>query len=307
MGRIPRILAADQFGQDTRYASMNIHGDNDNGHGPGSLSWNRQGKPIAGMPHPVAMYHKLFSSDTMSLEERQALLADDRSALDTVLADARSMKKGLTKTDIDKLDEYFDSIRELEIRLAKDEQWMNVPKRKPTDPVKEPKPSLEGAPAVEIVYDLMLAAMQVDASRVFTYRMPGDSFAASIGSSFSAHNLSHHAGGERTEDSKRRDITHAKLIAKFIDKMKATKEADGSSLFDNVTLAFGSNLRKVHSLNNCPTLVAGGGSGFSHGRHLVMENKTPLCNLWLSMLRGSGVNVNGFGDATGMVDELFEA
>lgn len=79
-------------------------------------------------------------------------------------------------------------------------------------------------------------------------------------------------------------------------------------MLDNVALTFGSNLRSKHSLNNCPTLIAGGGAGFKQGRHLVMkEEKTPLCNLWLSTLRGSGVNADTFGDATGVIDELFEA
>ena len=301
-------VAAAQFGLETRYTSLHMDPGSDlTGHGPGSISWNRQGKPILGLPHPVALYHKLFSSDTLPLEQRQALLADERSALDTVLENAKSMKKGLTKTDIDKVDEYFDSIREIEIRIAKDEQWLTVPKKHPTQNIKEPAPSLEGAPAVEMVYDLMVAAMQVDASRVFTYRLPSDSFCESIGSSYTAHNLSHHNGPDTIRDSKLRDQTHAKLIAGFIDRLKKTKEADGSSLFDHVTLTFGSNLRLTHSLNNCPTLVAGGGAGFKHGRHLVMENKTPLCNLWLSALRGSGVQVDTFGDANGVINELFEA
>ena len=173
-----------------------------------------------GLPHPVALYHKLFSSDTLPLEQRQALLADERSALDTVLENAKSMKKGLTKTDIDKVDEYFDSIREIEIRIAKDEQWLTVPKKHPTQNIKEPAPSLEGAPAVEMIYDLMAAAMQVDASRVFTYRLPSDSFCESIGSSYTAHNLSHHNGPDTIRDSKLRDQTHAKLIAGFIDRLK---------------------------------------------------------------------------------------
>ena len=68
----------------------------------------------------------------------------------------------------------------------------------------------------------------------------------------------------------------------------------------------GSNLSSVHSLKNCPTVVTGGGSGFKQGRHLVMDNpKTPLCNLWLSILRGSGIQAESFGDATGVIDELF--
>lgn len=300
-------VAAAQFGRETRYTSLHMDGSDLLGHGAGSISWNQSGKPIQGLNNPVALYHKLFSGDSIPLEQRQAMLAEERSALDAVLSDARSVKNGLTKTDIDKLDEYFDSIRDIEKRIAKEESWLNVPKKRPTDAIKEPGEGLEGAPAVEIVYDMMVAAMQVDASRIFTYRLPSDSFCASIGSSYSAHNLSHYAGTERTKDSILRDQSHAKLIARLLDKLKATTEADGSSLLDHVALTFGSNLRSKHSLDNCPTLIAGGGAGFKQGRHLVMkEEKTPLCNLWLSTLRGSGVKAESFGDASGVIDELFK-
>ena len=301
-------VAAEQFGKETRYTSLHMDSSGDlTGHGPGSISWNRQGKPILGMPNPAAMFHKLFSGDSMPLEQRQALLAGEKSALDTVLSDARTVKKDLTKTDIEKLDEYFQSIREIEVRISKEEKWLHVPKKLPSNPVKEPQASLEGVPAVEMVYDLMLAAMQVDASRVFTYRLPSDAFCESIGSSYTAHNLSHFSGEERTGDAILRDQTHARLIGQFIKKLKASKEADGSSLYDNLTLTLGSNLRVTHSLNNCPTLIAGGGAGFNHGRHLVMEKETPLCNLWLSMLQGSGVEVDSFGDSHSTIEELFTA
>ncbi|SMP68979.1 Protein of unknown function [Neorhodopirellula lusitana] len=301
-------VAANQFGSETRYASLHLDGDDLGGHGTGSISWNQSGKPILGLQNPVALYHKLFSSDSIPFEQRQAMLSKERSALDTVLSDARSIKHGLTKTDVDKLDEYFESIRDIEKRIAKEESWLQVPKKTPPSSVKEPGEGLEGAPAVEAAYDLMVAAMQVDATRVFTYRLPADSFCASIGADNSAHNLSHYAGKELTGESIRRDQAHAKLLAHLIGKLKSANEADGSSLFDNVTVVFGSNLRTKHSLNNCPTLVAGGGAGFKHGRHLVMkEDKTPLCNLWLSALRGSGIQAESFGDSTGVIDELFEA
>ena len=301
-------VAAAQFGKETRYNSLHMDGSDLLGHGVGSISWNQNGKPILGLKNPVALYHKLFSGDSILLEQRQALLAEERSALDTVLADARSVKRNLTKTDIDKLDEYFESIRDIEIRISKEESWLHVPKKKPSQPVKEPGEGLEGSPAVAVAYDLMVAAMQVDATRVFTYRLPSDSFTASIGSSYSAHNLSHYAGTERTRDSILRDQEHAKLIAGLIDKLKASKEADGSSLLDHVALTFGSNLRTKHSLDNCPTLIAGGGAGFKQGRHLVMkEKKTPLCNLWLSTLRGAGVKADSFGDSTGLIDQLYVA
>lgn len=301
-------VAAAQFGKETRHNSLHMDGSDLLGHGTGSIAWNQNGKPIQGLKNPVALYHKLFSSDSIPLDQRQAMLAEERSALDTVLSDARSVKRGLTKTDIDKLDEYFESIRDIETRISKEKSWLHVPKKKPSLPVEEPGEGLEGAPAVEAVYDLIVAAMQVDATRVFTYRLPSDSFTASIGSNYSAHNLSHYAGTERTNDSILRDQSHARLIAGLIDKLKASKEADGSSLFDNIAITFGSNLRTKHSLDNCPTLIAGGGAGFKQGRHLVMkEKKTPLCNLWFSTLRGTGVNTDSFGDSTGVIEELLSA
>ncbi|MCM8535006.1 MAG: DUF1552 domain-containing protein [Lentisphaeraceae bacterium] len=304
--------AANEFGKHTRYNSMVLFGAGNSastGHGSGSISWNRQGKPIMGMPNPVAMYHKLFSADNMPLEQRKVLLKDNRSALDTVLLSAKSMRKRVTKTDKDKVDEYFDSIRELENRISKDEKWLEVPKKKPSRKLIEPSVSLEGAPEIEAAYDLMLAAMEVDACRVFSYQLPGDTFMTSIGSSFTAHAISHHNGSndERTRDSILKDSSHLKLVGKFIEKMKKTRDVDGRSIFDNTTLVLGSNLRVKHTLDNCPTFVTGGGSGFKHGRHIVMDKKTPLCNLWLSILKGSGIQTNSFGDSTGVIKELFYA
>ena len=92
------------------------------------MSWNRQGKPIAGLDTPVAAYHRLFSDEKTPLEQRQAMLKQKRSVLDTVLENARSMNGKLSKNDTDKLDEYFQSVRDIEIRLAKEEQWLDVPK-----------------------------------------------------------------------------------------------------------------------------------------------------------------------------------
>ena len=226
--------------------------------------------------------------------------------LDTVLADAKSVNRKLNKTDNQKLDEYFESVREIEVRLAKEEKWLSVEKKLPADPVNEPGESLEGYEEIRVMYDLMVAAMQVDATRVFTYRMPVNSLIASLGATMTAHSMSHYSEGERRDVSQSRDTAHAKLLAEFIDKLKASKEPDGSSLFDNCSITLGTNLSSVHSLTNCPTLVTGGGAGIKHGRHLVMsDKKTPLCNLWLSLLQGSGIAADSFGDSTEVIRELF--
>jgi len=303
-------VAAEVLGKETRFTSVQLtaKGSKEDGHGPGSsLAWNRSGKPVSGLDTPVAAFHRMFSSDDTPLEQRQQILDQQRSVLDTVLSDAKSVERKLNRTDGQKLDEYLQSVREIEIRLAKEEKWLGIEKKQPKNPLTEPG-EMEGVAEIRMMYDLMVAAMQVDATRVFTYRMPANSMIKSLGASMSAHSMSHYSHGERRTVSQKRDTTHAKLLSEFFDKLKASKEPDGSSLFDHCAISFGTNLSSVHTLKNCPTLIAGGGAGFTQGRHLVMDDpKTPLCNLWLSVLRGSGIAAEDFGDATGVIDELFEA
>jgi len=302
-------VAANVLGQDPRFTSLQFGCNNaeESGHGPGlSMAWNAKGKPMAGLNTPLAAYHKLFSGDNTSLEERQAMLKQKRSVLDTVLESARSMNGKLSTTDTGKLDEYLQSIRDIEVRLAKEEQWLEVPKTLPRDPLKEPPGEIEGYEEVKLMYDIMIAAMEVDATRVMSYRQPVDSFIQSLGATISAHNMSHYVNDSRKAVSKMRDAKQAELLAYFIGRLKASEQADGSSLYDHTTLSYGSNIETVHDLRNCPTVITGGGAGVKHGRHLVMKDpKTPLCNLWLSLLRGSGIEAESHGDSTGVIEELF--
>ena len=154
------------------------------------------------------------------------------------------------------------------------------------------------------MYDLIVAALQTDSTRVMTYRMPGQALLSSMGFTPSAHNVSHYSPGERMQASQARDKAHVDMLAGLIDKLKATKEADGSSLFDHVALAFGSNISSIHYLDNCPTVLTGGGANLKLGQHLVLSKDTPLCNVWLTMLRGVGIHAERHGDSTGMVKEL---
>ena len=300
-------VAAEVLGYDTRFTSIQLGCEDadQSGHGPGlSLAWNRQGKPMAGLNNPVAAYHRLFSEDKTPLAKRQAMLAQHRSVLDTVVEDAKSVSRGLNQADSGKLDEYLQSIRDIETRLSKEEQWLGVKKKLPADPVDEPIGDIAGHEEVKVMYDLMVAAMQVDATRVMTYRQSVDNFIKSLGATITGHNMSHYTSGERKEVSQARDIKQSELLAHFIDKLKASKEPDGSSLFDHISLSFGSNINSIHYLDNCPAIISGGGAGVKHGRHLVMDKGTPLCNLWLSLLQGTGVNVESHGDSTGVIREL---
>jgi hypothetical protein len=299
-------VVAEQFGRHTRFTSLQLNSkdNHESGHGPGlSLAWNRQGKPIAGIDTPLALFHKLFGDEAAPLKQRQRALAEQRSVLDAVLLEAKAIDGRLSADDRRKLDEYFQSIREIETRLAKDEAWMTRPK--PRAEVKQPPEEPDGIAETRLMHDLMIAALRTDSTRVITYRQPHWNLMKALDIDYHPHDVSHYIPGGRMEASQKRDRKMSELFAEFIDKLAATQESDGSSLLDNVSLSFGSNIRSIHSLDNCPTILAGGGGGVTHGRHLVLPAKqTPLCNLWLTLMQRLGIEVDSHGDSTGTLGEL---
>ena len=116
--------------------------------------------------------------------------------------------------------------------------------------------------------------------------------------------MSYDNPGERMEASQTRDAANADLLAGLIDKLKAVTEPNGSRLFEHTSIAFGSNISTVHNLTNCPTLLTGGGSRIKLRHHLVASKDTPLCNVWLTLLRGSGLKLERHGDSSGELKEL---
>lgn len=301
-------VAAAKLGLQTRFSSLQFNGSQTgdlSGHGPGlSMAWDVSGKPIGGQNGPVAAFHRLFAKDTTPIEQQRDMLAQKRSVLDTVVDNANSMRRGLSHYDNAKLEEYFQGIRDIETRLAKEEQWLGVPQ--PQSPMSEPKPGVDGREEIKLMYDIMVAAMQTDSTRVMTYRQPVNTLLTAMGIKVHPHDMSHYHTtlGEKLDASQRRDIAQSELLAGFIDKLKATKEADGSRLFDNVAVAYGSNIRTGHELTNCPTILTGGGAGLKLGQNIVVPKDTPLCNAWLSLLNGVGVEVERHGDSTGMLKEI---
>jgi len=301
-------VAAAQLGLATRFASLQLNGSenaDNSGHGPGlSMAWDVSGKPIAGQNGPLAAYSRLFVKDTTPIEQQQALLAEQRSILDTVLENARDLEKGLSTHDAAKLAEYLQGIRDIETRLSKDEQWLGVPQPKTNLP--EPTPGLAGREEIRLMYDIIVAAIQTDSTRVLTYRQPVSTLLTSLGITVAPHDMSHYHStmGEKLAASQQRDLAQSELLAGLLDKLKATIEADGSRLFDHVALAYGSNIRTEHNLDNCPTLLTGGGAGIKLGHNLVVPTNTPLCNAWLTLLHGIGVAAERHGDSTGVIQEL---
>jgi uncharacterized coiled-coil protein SlyX len=300
-------VAAAHLGGETRFSSIQLGTPDahDQGHGPGlSLAWDSRGKPVAGLDQPAALFHRLFSAEAVTLPELRLQLAQKRSVLDLLTAELRHLKRRLSAEDGSKVEEYAQSIRDIETRLAKEERWMAIPKVKA--PMDAPRDGLNGREEITVMYDLMIAAMQTDSTRVLTYRQPVNSLLRDLGISYTGHDLSHYepSQGDRMEFSQKRDAAQSALLAGFIDKLKAVKEPDGSRLFDHTVLGYGSNISAVHFLNNCPTILTGGGAGIRLGQNIVLPKDTPLCNVWLTLLRGLGVPVERHGDSTGPVGSL---
>lgn len=298
-------VAAEQFGRETRFTSLTFSNPGGEGGHGGSVSWNRLGKPVAEISDPVAVFHKLFSDEKTPLAQRQAELKRQQSVLDTVLDEVRDTSRGLNKEDADKLNEYLESIREIETRLATENQWLTVPKNRPAKTIAEPRSGMSGEQEMRLMYDLMVMAFQTDTTRVISYRQPVNSLLRSRGVNLDGHSMSHYDMGPRREASQTRDRAQSELLAHLIGRLKETREPDGSSLFDHTSVALGTNIRTIHYLDNCPTLLTGGGAGIKLGQNIVMSDpKTPLCNVWLTLLNGVGVNAKSFGDSTGPIEEL---
>ena len=296
-------LAAEHLGSETRLPSLSLSGE-----GPG-LSWTRTGAPVPAYTSPSKVFAKLFLPESPEEEKAQARrLADGRSILDDVAAEAKKLGTGLGSEDRGKLDEYATSVRDLEKRLAQDEIWFKKPK--PKVDVKQPTDIQQAADLIgrmKLLFDLTHLALETDSTRLITIMLGGSTNAPPIpGVSLGHHDLSHHGKDpNKLAQLKIVEVETMKVFRDFLAKLRGTKE-EGSTLLDRTTVFLGSNLGdgSSHAVKNLPVLVAGG--GFKHGQHLAFDpkNNYPLTNLYLSMLHRLGIESNEFSTAKGTMAGL---
>lgn len=296
-------FAAEHVGGETRFASLALSGEGF------SLSWTRSGAIVPSDSFPSSVFARLFIEgrpDEVAAQKRR--LRDGQSILDTVRDEARRMRPGLGASDREKLDEYFTSVRELEQRLVRGEEWAKKPKPKVS--VKPPVNNNNPADLVgrtRLMFDLIHLAIQTDSTRLITYLMQGASLVPPIaGVSLAHHDLSHH--GQDPSKLKQLAVVETekmRLFRDLLDKLRNTREGE-ATLLDRTTVFFGSNLGNAssHSSRNLPVIVAGG--GFRHGRHLAFDpvKPPPLSNLYVTLLQRLGVEADRFGSSTGTLSGL---
>lgn len=293
-------LIAEQIGTQTRFPSLVL------GTGSESMSWSASGVPLPAEPSPSNAFRQLFIEGTKAEVEAQVRgLKRGRSILDTVMGQAKKLHGELGKRDQEKLDEYFSAVRDLEGRLVQNESWVQRPKPKvDAKPPTDIQSRTDAIGRMNLMFDLIVLALQTDSTRTITLRLNGMNAVPEIeGVKNDWHNLSHHGQDEaKIEELKVIERAEFTALAGFLTKLKQTQE-NGRPLLDSAAVLFGSNLgnASAHSTANLPLLLAGG--GFKHGRHIAIDkDKHVFSNLFVSLAQRMGVETDKFGFSTGVLD-----
>ena len=321
-------LAARHLGEETLLPSLELslqgEGYFSNSLPRNAISWSAPDRPMAREIEPRAVFDRMFRPPSGGVT--------DRSVMDAVLVDARTLRGYTSKADQYRLDEYFESIRALERRIEFSEARSGQMRSDGalTDTMMTPTP---GIPAdhqsyVRLMLDLMIAAFQSDATRVATFMLDhGQSnryfdFIPAVQGTW--HALSHYqnASGKTEDDdgittwesveSKRAMYAevvrwHHTQVAYLLDRMKSIVEPTGGTLLDNSMILYGASLGdgNAHDANDLPTLLAGGGGGtITTGRYIENAEPTDLAGLHLSLLQRMGVEIDEFGTASAPMEGL---
>ncbi|MDA0809211.1 MAG: DUF1552 domain-containing protein [Planctomycetota bacterium] len=311
-------IAAKRLGQQTQLPSLelamdllNNAGQCDNGYAcvyQNNLSWSTPTTPLPAEAHPRLVFENLFGEGGTA-DDRRETLRRRASLLDSVTEEMKRFKLQLGTNDRGKVDDYFQSIREVERRIQRAEASVD----------ENPLPDLDrpvGVPAAyadhaRLMFDLQLLAFQGDITRVISFQLAREASTRTypeIGVPEPHHPISHH-GNNPDKLAKLAKINrfHVSLFAEFLQKMAATPEGNGS-LLDHSLYLYGSGMGDpdAHDHTDLPLIVAGGAAGnMRGGRHVTYEKHTPMANLHLTLLNKAGVEMDSFADSNGTADELF--
>lgn len=306
-------VAAQHMGHLTRFPSLELTCDTERGSGNCdsgyacayvyNVSWRSETTPLAAEANPRRVFERLFGSGTA--EERSKNLAlrqqTNRSILDFVREDARSLKAKLGKQDGRKVDEYLTSLRDIEERVIKFDQVAKLPSKNVAVPEGTPDPFGE---RMQVMYDMLVLAFQTDSTRVATLMIAHDGSNrrySEIGLARGHHDLSHHRGEKDGLDGIAQiDEFHMKYFAQFLEKLATSKDEDGNSILHNSMIVYcsGNADGNLHSHTNLPVILAGAGGGKLQTGRFHNVRSMPMSNMYLEMLEHTGVSaVDRFGDS----------
>lgn len=310
-------VAAQQIGRDCRLPSLELSmdllttvGNCDNGFAcvyQNNLSWSSPTTPLPAEANPRVVFERLFG-DGGSSADRLADLKRNASLLDWVSEDISRLRTKLGPGDRSKVNDYLDTVREVERRIQIAE---NRTADSPLPDVDRPT----GVPAAyadhaKLMFDLQTLALQGDVTRVITFQLARETSTRTypeIGVPDPHHPVSHHANDpEKMEKLAKINNYHVSLFAYYLEKLRSTRDGDGT-LLDHSLILYGSGMGNpdVHDHIDLPIVVAGGGAGHAAGaRHIRYKEPVPLANLHLTLLDRVGVRLDRFADSNGKIDDV---
>ena len=314
-------VIANAIGHKTRFSSLELTCDKvrkagqcDSGYSCAylyNISWRSATTPMTPESNPRAVFERLFGAGSSkerkeSYEQRKET---QKSILDFVLGDAKSLQRDLSYQDQQKLDEYLTGVRSLEDRIEKSERFGPPPEVDTPVPPSEPADFGE---QMDLMYEMLALAFQTDSTRVATLLLAGDgtNYAfPQIGVPEGHHWLTHDAGShpDQWEKVARIDRYYAEHFAGFLKRLQSMKEIDGSSVLDHSMIFYGGAIANgnQHNHNNLPAVLAGSGAGALNPGRYVKLGSQPMSNLFLSIADLMGVpELDRFGDSTGRVTSI---
>jgi hypothetical protein len=295
---------AERLGGETRFPYLSLGGSD--------MSWNRRGIKVPSESRATQVFRQLFINGTPQEMAREIQrLQNDRSILDGVREQARTLAGALGPADRRRLDLLLTSIREAEQRLQQEEAWVNRPKpRVQVSPFTDDFLSGAGQRMLNRErqwFDLVHLALQTDSTRVIGLWLYSHTENLNLeGVAITHHDASHHGRDEaKIQQLALIEEAEMRLFAAFLGKLKGTDEG-GRSLLDQTIIFYGSNLgnASAHTCDNLPILLAGG--GFRHAGHVAFDrnDNKPLSNLFVRMLQQMGIALVRFGSSTGVLSEV---
>jgi hypothetical protein len=302
-------LLAEQLGEGTRFPSLLL--------GAGGISWSRAGITLPTNGDPARVFAKLFVEDNPKMKQRtRQFIDEDASILDVVRQDAARLNTRLAKADQAKLDQFLTAIREVERKLKRQANWLDIAKPKASDKVirgddnDEMIVDLAYPYNTSVMYDLMVLALQTNSTNVICYGHPGGNRLFPFdGITLGYHSLTHH--GKRPELLNELAIIeafYAAQFSRFLTKLKDTPDSAGRSLLDSTLVLFGSGMgnASAHSSRNLPIMVAGGGlkNGSHHRFPRQGRDGRPLSDLFVTILQKFGIEQDKFRTSTSNLNHI---
>jgi hypothetical protein len=305
-------IIAKKIGQETVFPSLELATEDFTGYIGGcdpsyacaymnTLSWRTPTEPLPMEINPRVVFERMFGRPGTAAQ-RLARMRTDRSILDSLREDVAELEGRLGARDRSRLNDYLENVREIEQRIQRAEKQASTDVRVPDAPMGVPESFEEH---VTLQFDLLALAYAADITRVFSFMMSRDATQRvypNLGITEPHHSMSHHGNDpEKIANLVKLNTYHVSLLGKFLEKLRAMPDGDGSVL-DHSLILFGSGMSEsnVHSRLDIPTLLAGGLAGQIRGnRHMKAPKETPFSNLLLEIANKFGVGIDKFGISTG--------